>query len=180
MRDLQTNLHPLMPLVGRNQNRRGRSSRALFECLVLSYADRRGRMLTGAAREGGWQPTWCCNVQNAWELAERRRLQLAIIDMKDTLGVAHAAICQLSERLAGRAGPLTMICGNEKSPDEEIWARQIGAWLYLPGVDEDCDLVALCSEALGIVRRGEEERDQNSNGRHVAAASDAGGQHRGG
>lgn len=130
--------------------------------------------MSRAAQEGGWQPTWCCHVENARELAERRRLQLAIIDMEDALGAVHSAICQLSERLAARDGPLMMICGNEDNPTEEIWARELGAWLYLPGVDEDCDLVSLCGEALGIVQKEEQERGLELSERGVIASGNVG------
>jgi hypothetical protein len=46
-----------------------------------------------------------------------------------------------------------VICGNEGRPQEEIWARQLGAWLYLPGVVESDDVAMLCGEARQIAEQ---------------------------
>jgi len=40
-----------------------------------------------------------------------------------------------------------VICGSADSVDEELWARQLGVWLYLPGVTEGDSLTSLCIEA---------------------------------
>jgi hypothetical protein len=40
-----------------------------------------------------------------------------------------------------------VICGSEDNVDEELWARQLGAWLYLPGVTDGDSLTSLCVEA---------------------------------
>ena len=42
---------------------------------------------------------------------------------------------------------LLVICGSEDNVDEELWARQLGAWLYLPGVCDGDSLTSLCVEA---------------------------------
>ena len=48
-----------------------------------------------------------------------------------------------------------MVCGSEDSVDEELWARQLGAWVYLPGVSSGDALMSLFAEARRVSdRRG--------------------------
>jgi hypothetical protein len=35
----------------------------------------------------------------------------------------------------------------------EVWSRQLGVWMYLPGVDSESDLALVYSEARGIVEK---------------------------
>jgi hypothetical protein len=36
---------------------------------------------------------------------------------------------------------------------EEIWARQLGAWMYLPGVNDHSDVAMLCGEARNAAEK---------------------------
>jgi hypothetical protein len=57
--------------------------------------------------------------------------------------------------IAGRPGTLLVVCGSDDSVDEELWARQLGAWVYLPGVSNGDALMSLFAEARRISdRRG--------------------------
>ena len=46
-------------------------------------------------------------------------------------------------------GLLLVICGHEGEVEEEIWARQLGVWLYVPGLSNAPaeDLSLLCQQA---------------------------------
>jgi hypothetical protein len=46
-----------------------------------------------------------------------------------------------------------IVCGNEGRIEEEMWVRQAGAWLYLPGVTESSNFALLCGEARQIAQR---------------------------
>ena len=46
-----------------------------------------------------------------------------------------------------------MVCGSEGDVLAEMWARQLGVWLYLAGVDPTCDLTSLCSEAQQVAEK---------------------------
>jgi hypothetical protein len=59
----------------------------------------------------------------------------------------------LAERLAADGTLLLVLCGNDGEALEEIWAHQLGTWLYLPGVDEASDLSMVCSEARTVVEK---------------------------
>ena len=59
----------------------------------------------------------------------------------------------LVEQLASRDGPLVAVCGNPNDTLGEVWSRQLGVWMYLPGVDNESDLALVGSEARSIVEK---------------------------
>ncbi|NIL99064.1 MAG: hypothetical protein GTO53_13870, partial [Planctomycetales bacterium] len=48
---------------------------------------------------------------------------------------------------------LVALCGNEGNALEEIWARELGVWLYLPGVVDDSDLSSLLEAGQQVAAR---------------------------
>ncbi len=108
-------------------------------------------MLNKAARSGGWETVVCPDSEAGWLTLTRQRFQLAMIDMD---GVSTTeGLRQLCEEIAEAKKMLLMLCGNEGNALEEIWARQLGAWLYLPGVSEANDVAALCAEARPVAEK---------------------------
>jgi hypothetical protein len=148
---------------------RRRTQTTIFHCLVLSASDRRSVMFDKAAADGGWDPIICDDAQQAMGLFQRFNCQLILVDL-DSDGAMPVGFREVTEmmmrrgRLSSSGAPLVMICGNEGDALEEIWARQLGAWLYLPGVDETCDLTMLCSEAKAAT----EKLQKSLNGRNLA------------
>jgi hypothetical protein len=45
------------------------------------------------------------------------------------------------------------VCGNPDDAMGEVWSRQLGVWMYLPGVDGHSDIALLCSEARNILEK---------------------------
>ena len=45
---------------------------------------------------------------------------------------------------------------------EEIWARQLGVWLYLPGVVDDSDLSSLFEEGRAVASRRKHRADREA------------------
>jgi len=60
---------------------------------------------------------------------------------------------EIAEEFAGRPGTLLAICGSDDNVDEELWARPLGAWVYLPGVTSGDALVSLVTEARRLAER---------------------------
>ena len=117
---------------------------ALYQCLVISQEANRQRQFEVAAGERGWKSIVCDEVDRARARIGRNSFHLAIVD----LGAGDASgFSELTEVLARDHDALLVVCGGEDNPAEEIWARQIGAWLYLPGVDADSDLSMIYDEA---------------------------------
>ncbi len=108
-------------------------------------------MLDKAARTADWETVVCPGSEAGWLALKRQRFQLALVDMD---GVQAADdLRRLCEDIAQSKKTLLMLCGNEGNALEEIWARQLGAWLYLPGVTQGNDLVALCAEARPVAEK---------------------------
>jgi hypothetical protein len=128
----------------------------LLTCLVLS-GDRglRGR-LDAAMELSGWSacdaPEGAADLQSVID----GDYQLVVADIAHPLGDRVSDTVEIAEELASRPGTLLVVCGSEGSVDEELWARQMGAWVYLPGVSGGDALVSLLTDARRFAeRRGE-------------------------
>ena len=137
-------------------------------CLVIATHEARRGLLSAAAADTGWSTKTCDTPKSAKALIIRERLQMAVVDLESEDGRSPEELKDLSERLAREKGLLLVLCGNEGNAMEEIWARQLGVWLYLPGVVDDSDLGSLFEEAKRIAQR-----------RQMAARSARGRPHRG-
>ena len=133
------------------RRRRARKRISALRCLVVSEDPDRLALIADAAADAGFQPIACSEVASAWLLSRRERSQLAFIDVghaKDQSGLKD-----LGEHLSRSGDALVAICGDEAQPLEEIWARQIGAWLYLPGLAGREELSSLCTEARPVIEK---------------------------
>ena len=129
------------------------TGRALYQCLVVSPREECCAQFWAAATQGGWNATSLRDAEEAARIAARIRFQLAIVDLQRRAGATASGFCELSERLARDPELLLVICGNEGDTTEEIWAHQIGTWLYLSGVDDDSDVAMVCAEARVAVEK---------------------------
>lgn len=126
---------------------------ALRMCLVVSASLKRSQLLVRAAQTEHWATIVCRGAEEAARQAVRHRIQLALVDMQSVpIGEEHA-FRGLVEHLSAREGPLVAVCGNPNDSLGEVWSRQLGVWMYLPGVDSESDLTLVCSEARSIVEK---------------------------
>ena len=97
------------------------------------------------------------DVYRRYAVFQRERFEMAVVDFAVLDGELDAEsvrqMRELTEQLATQRNMLLMLCGNEGDALEEIWARQLGVWLYLPGIREQNDVQALCSQALPVAER---------------------------
>ena len=56
--------------------------------------------------------------------------QLAFVDLEGVQGVGFQTLVR---QLADQRQVLLVVCGHEQDGTEEVWARQLGVWFYLPG-----------------------------------------------
>ncbi|NDC54104.1 MAG: hypothetical protein EBZ74_07360 [Planctomycetia bacterium] len=86
---------------------------------------------------------------------------LVFVDVARPLEGRAEEIRALAESLAARPGVLLAVCGRpfaseaerpRGGDDEECWARQVGAFVYLPGVGTDSGVALLVDEARRIFR----------------------------
>ncbi len=76
-----------------------------------------------------------------------------ITDVAHPLGERVNDTVEIAEEFASRSNTLVVVCGSGESIDEELWARQLGAWVYLPGVSGGDALMSLFGEAQRVVER---------------------------
>ncbi len=127
-------------------------------CLVVSPKVQRLEMLSRAAEAAGWEVVACVAASDGWAVHQRERYELAIVDLDGLDSEAASELRSLGEGVAASSA-LLMLCGNEGDALEEIWARQQGAWLYLPGVSDASDVSSLCEQARGVVERQQRVTD---------------------
>ncbi len=140
-----------VPSVGVISRPQPETAIAQLRCLVVAEEASRRVMLARAAEEVGWDVIVCDSTGSGWHVCERERYELAIVDTASSC--LPAEMQELAAQIASHPNILLIVCGSEGDPLEEIWARQLGAWLYLPGVSQQCDVEALCREALPVAER---------------------------
>jgi len=74
--------------------------------------------------------------------------QLAFVDLEGEQG---AGFQTLVRQLADQRQVLLVVCGHDEDGTEEVWARQLGVWFYLPGICELNTIGLLCRDARSIV-----------------------------
>jgi len=127
-----------------------RKKQGLLQCLIVSPSVARQQMLAAAAVQGGWDPVICPDAESALAAMGVVVMQLALVDLEGTDPLTYR---RLLEKLAINNGLLLVVCGNEGDAQEEIAVRQLGAWLYLPGVADGESVSMLCGEARQITER---------------------------
>jgi DNA-binding NtrC family response regulator len=126
---------------------------ALFHCLIVSDNEERRMFLTEAARTAGWEVAAYDEATAASAAAHRTRFSLSIVDLDGLEAGMASGFRTLADHLSTGSQTLLVVCGTAGNPLEEIWARQLGVWLYLAGVDPSCDVTSLCGEAKQVVEK---------------------------
>jgi hypothetical protein len=129
------------------------TERRLYPCLILSADLRRRDLLLATLDEAGWAPVVCRDMDELALQGARVRAPMTIIDLVGLPQEARPTCQALCQRLHGVQSTLLTICGHEDDPAEEIWARQMGVWLYLPGLGDHEEVLQIATEARGIVER---------------------------
>ena len=130
-----------------------RAPKSLHTCLVVSVCAERAQLLVRAAHEQLWATIVCRSAEDALRQWVRHRIQLALIDFQSAPAGEQDAFRTLVQQLAGRNGTLLAVCGKPNDTASEVWSRQLGVWMYLPGVDSESDIALLCSEARQVLEK---------------------------
>lgn len=123
------------------------------QCLVVARDGSRRRWLADAAHDAGWFAFESPDRESALTCHRRMLLGMVVVDLHEVTGSDREELRQLVSLLAKERRLLVAVCGNIGEPAEEIWARQQGVWLYLPGAFEVVEFTTLCGEALEIAKR---------------------------
>ena len=119
-------------------------------CLVFGLEPTRRQFLVQAARSAGWDAVECGEEQIAAGPRMFEGQHLIIFDLETPDGSTAVPLQTPTERAARQSGILLVLCGNEGNVAEEIWARQLGVWLYLPGAVDNVDLTEVFEEAMRL------------------------------
>ena len=122
-------------------------------CTVIGFSEHRRQLIASAAAAAGWTVVELADPKAARIQLLRKPPAMVVIDVEDQSGAAPEALKSLAERVSTQRDVLIAMCGNEGNAVEEIWARQLGAWLYLPGVVDDTDLSGLLKEGSQVAAR---------------------------
>lgn len=122
----------------------------VFQCLILSVNGQRREMFQHSATQGGWKTLLSADAPAALASLNRSVVQLVVVDLE---GQHFETFRGVVEHVAARNGLLLVVCGNEGNVEEEVWVRQAGAWLYLPGAIDSGSFTSLCGESRQIAER---------------------------
>ena len=126
---------------------------SLLSCLIVSANPDSRKAFQTAAVQSSWNPILCSDSEEAMIHLQKNSFSLAVIDIDSAAGNSRESLRAVSERLARNKSHLLIICGPESDALEEIWARQLGTWLYLPGLDSSCDIAPLYDEARFVIEK---------------------------
>jgi hypothetical protein len=105
----------------------------LLRCLVLTWSEGRADLLRSAARNESWQATVNVDTREFLRNVFLLRVPLTFVDLPAIQQQKYTVWQNAAERAKDLSDSLVVICGVGGDSAEEIWARQLGAWAYLPG-----------------------------------------------
>jgi hypothetical protein len=110
----------------------------LLRCLVLTWSEGRAELLRSAASNECWQATVNVDVREFLRNVFLLRVPLTFVDLPDEKYRNYPTLREAAERAKDLSDSLIVVCGMGHGPPtdraaEELWARQLGAWAYLPG-----------------------------------------------
>jgi ActR/RegA family two-component response regulator len=119
-----------------------------YHCLIVSSRTAYSEALAETASRSGWETSVCATAEEAHRCLEQLYPQLAFVDLVDSNEMALRGVAR---RAAESRRVLLVICGHEEKLAEELWARELGAWFYLPAPRESGTIGLLCRDARTIV-----------------------------
>lgn len=153
MSDLQTSSPAILVSPDARAPANRRVPVALHTCLVVSSSARRAQLWVRAAHKEQWATIVCTTGDDAIRQSVRQRVDLALVDLQSAPAEQEDRLRKLVEQLAASAGLLLAVCGKPDDTTGEVWSRQLGVWMYLPGVDRQSDIALLCGEARNILKK---------------------------
>ena len=136
--------------------RRQRTNAGLLQCLVVSPTDERRQMIRSAAEAQSWDAIVCSDAGEFMRCVFRHRVPLIVVDLQCAESGNYEELRRAAEDANGRCDGLLLISGGGQAVDEEVWARSLGAWSYLPHADNTCGFEHVLKEAQEAIARREE------------------------
>lgn len=120
-------------------------------CLLVSGRQDFLSGMNEAASAAGWDCAWCVRPEDSLRQAFLECYVLGIVDLHPA---SHRPLLKdLMRVLSTTSGGLTIAYDRLGDAEAELWARQNGAWLYVPGAADWKDLSLACQEAKRVLKR---------------------------
>ena len=125
----------------------------LLRCLIVSWSDQRAELLRAAAESTSWETIVEQDVSQFLRHVFQLRVPLTIVDLPVSGDSGYERIRTAASRVCDVNDSLLVICGATKNSSEELWARELGVWTYLPEASDLSGLEFVFSEARKAIAR---------------------------
>jgi len=138
-----------------------KSQLSAWHCLIVSSCHKQREIIGQKAFGAGWVTLSSENASDALVHLCRNVVKLVIVDVQGE-AAANSSIVKLAEHIMWTGGMLLVTIGDAMNGDAglipaaqktESWARQLGVWSYLPGINDHSDLSLVCSQALEVTEK---------------------------
>jgi len=119
----------------------------LLRCLVLSWSDQRAQLLLTAAENEAWQTVVCKDVHDYVRKLFQLDVPLTVVDLPGEGSANYGKLREAVTQSVHINDSLLIVCSVGGNPAEELWARQLGVWSYLPGANDRTGLETIFCEA---------------------------------
>lgn len=119
----------------------------LLRCLIYSWSDLRAKRLQSAAENEAWEATVCSNAGKFLKHVFQQKVPLTLVDLPQVDLSVYAEMRDATVKVCEVSNSLLIICGASATADEELWARTLGVWTYLPEVVRPAELDWIFVEA---------------------------------
>ena len=106
----------------------------LLRCLVFSWSERRTNVLRMAAEAEAWEAIACRDSNQFLRNVFEQRVPLTLVDLPEQSTAHFEEMREAAARARGASDSLLVISVAKGNAEDEIWARQLGIWSYLPEV----------------------------------------------
>jgi len=112
----------------------------LLRCLIFSWSDLRAKRLQSAAEREAWEAIVCSKAGKFLKHVFQQQVPLTLVDLPQVDLSVYAEMRSATVKVCEASDSLLIICGSEASAEEELWARQLGVWSYLPEVERPTEI----------------------------------------
>lgn len=102
-----------------------------LRCLVVSIDASRRRMIRAAAEAEAWDAIMCRDAGEFLREAFKHAAPLLLVDLPPPDDLGYSALRDAAEHARQINAGLLAVSGRSGPPDEEVWARSLGAWVYV-------------------------------------------------
>ena len=124
-----------------------------LSCVVLTGDPALRRRFVAAAELVGWDASESPVSAAAFDATARRDHRLVVVDLVSPPDHDRGAIESLTRQLASRPDTLVVVCGEAGNQAQEVWARSLGAFVFVPGVTAGDPLLTVFREARTVSER---------------------------